>query len=74
MTAEFVIPNCAASASDAGAIMEDDTGLMKVKADTMAVAAHFRLNVQLVDGRRWLVIQFRTNSRSTRQQAHIRDN
>lgn len=48
MTAVFVIPNCAARASDAGAIIDEDTGLMKVKADTIAVAAHFRLKVQLV--------------------------
>jgi hypothetical protein len=27
--------------------MEDDTGEMNVNADTIAVAPHFRLNVQL---------------------------
>lgn len=47
MTAEFVMPNSAASTSDAGAIIDDDTGLMNVKAETMAVAAHLRLKLQL---------------------------
>ena len=27
--------------------MEEETGLMKVKPETMAVAAHFRLKLQL---------------------------
>ena len=48
ITTSFVMPKLAASSSLAGAIMEDDTGLMNVNADTMAVAAHLRLNVQLV--------------------------
>lgn len=45
--AEFVMPNCAAINPDAGATIEDETGLMKVNAEIMAVAAHFRLKVQL---------------------------
>lgn len=50
MTTELWMPKSAASWSLAGAIMEDETGLMNVKADTMAVAAHLRLNVQLEMG------------------------
>ena len=47
ITTELSIPNCSASWPLAGAIMEDDTGLMNVKADTIAVAAHFCLKPQL---------------------------
>jgi len=36
-----------ANCSEAGAIIEEETGLMKVKADTMAVAPHFFLKPQL---------------------------
>ena len=56
ITAVFVIPNCWASLSDAGAIMEEETGEMKVKAETIAVAAHLRLNVQLSarEGLAWI--------------------
>ena len=35
--------NCSAITGLAGAIMEDDTGLIKVKHETMAVAAHLCL-------------------------------
>ena len=45
--AEFVTPKSWASCSLAGAIMEDETGLMKVNAETMTVAAHLRENFQL---------------------------
>ena len=47
MMTELVMPNCAATASVAGAIMDEETGLMNVKAETIAVAAHFRLKDQL---------------------------
>ena len=47
MTTSFVSPNCLAICSEAGAIIDDDTGDMKVKADTIAVAAHFFLNDQM---------------------------
>lgn len=47
ITVELVIPKSAAIARLAGAIIEDETGEMNVKAETMAVAAHFRLKVQL---------------------------
>ena len=43
----LVIPNSSASWEVAGAIMEDETGDRKVKADTMAVAIHFFLYDQL---------------------------
>ena len=43
----FDIPNSCAIWSVAGAIMEEDTGDMNVKAETMAVAAHFFLRDQL---------------------------
>ena len=43
----LVIPNSSARAVDAGATIEDDTGLMNVNADMMAVAAHLRLKLQL---------------------------
>lgn len=41
MTVLFVTPNWPAICSLAGAIMEDETGLMKVNAETIRVAAHF---------------------------------
>jgi hypothetical protein len=41
------IPNCSAIWNVAGATMEDETGEMKVKAETMAVAAHFLRKDQL---------------------------
>jgi len=34
----------------AGAIIAEETGLMKVNADTIAVAAHLRLKLQLYKG------------------------
>lgn len=43
MTEVFVIPNCCAICVLAGAIMEEETGLIKVNADTISVAAHFFL-------------------------------
>jgi hypothetical protein len=42
MTTVLVIPNSLARLSLAGAIMDDDTGLMKVKALTINVAIHLR--------------------------------
>ena len=47
----FVIPKSAASASLAGATIDEETGEMKVKAETIAVAAHFCLNVQLMEAK-----------------------
>ncbi len=47
ITAELVVPKSAASTSDAGAIIDDETGLMNVKVETMAIAAHLRLKLQL---------------------------
>ena len=47
MSRALVTPNWCAMSSDAGAIMEDDTGEMKVNADTVRAAAHFRFSVQL---------------------------
>lgn len=47
MITELEMPRSAARASLAGAIMDDDTGLIKVNADTIAVAAHLRLKLQL---------------------------
>jgi hypothetical protein len=38
----FIIPNSLARFSLAGAIMDDDTGVMKVKALTINVATHLR--------------------------------
>ena len=49
MTTLLVIPNSRGSWPVAGAIIEEDTGLMKVKADMIAVAAHFCLKLQLSD-------------------------
>jgi len=36
-----------ASCSEAGAIIDEETGLINVNADTMMVAPHFCLNLQL---------------------------
>jgi len=47
MITEFVIPNSLAKFSLAGAIIEDDTGLMKVKELTIKVATHLRWTGQL---------------------------
>lgn len=47
MTLLLVIPNSRAICALAGAIIEDETGLMNVNAETIAVAAHFFLNAQL---------------------------
>ncbi len=47
MMAVFVMPNWSARASDAGAIIDDETGLINVNAETIAVAAHLRLKLQL---------------------------
>jgi len=47
ITTEFVTPKSLASWGVAGATMEEETGLMNVKADTTRLAAHFRLNDQL---------------------------
>ena len=47
MMTVFVMPNSRDSWPVAGAIMEDETGEMKVKAETIAVAAHFFLKDQL---------------------------
>jgi len=41
MVAVLVIPNSCAMVSLAGATIEDDTGLMKVKDDTMNTVIHF---------------------------------
>lgn len=37
----LVMPNWSAMVPSAGATMDDDTGEMKVKADTTSVATHF---------------------------------
>ena len=47
ITLLFVMPNSPAICSPAGAIMEDETGLMKVNAETIRVAAHFFFLLQL---------------------------
>jgi hypothetical protein len=39
--------NCAAIASEAGATIDEDTGLINVKRDTTIVAVHFFPYVQL---------------------------
>jgi hypothetical protein len=39
--------NCAAMAFEAGATIDDDTGLINVNRDTTIVDIHFFLNVQL---------------------------
>lgn len=41
------IPKRSASCPEAGAIIDEETGLINVNADTMMVAPHFRLNLQL---------------------------
>jgi hypothetical protein len=41
------MPNCSANCPEAGAIIVEETGLMKVNADTMTVAPHFLLKFQL---------------------------
>lgn len=43
----LVILNCSAMATEAGATIDDDTGDMKVKRDTMMVEIHFFLYDQL---------------------------
>jgi hypothetical protein len=43
----FVIPNCSASWPEAGAIMDDDTGEISVKDETINVDRHFLNFVQL---------------------------
>lgn len=43
MMTELVIPNSRAICSVAGATIEEAIGVMKVKADTIAVAIHFFL-------------------------------
>ena len=52
MTTELVISNWRARSGEAGAIMAEETGEMKVKAETIAVAAHLRLKLQLRVGGR----------------------
>ena len=49
MTTVFVIPNSTAITEAAGATIDDDIGLIKVNAETMAVAAHLRLKLQLYE-------------------------
>jgi hypothetical protein len=41
------ISNCSDSCLEAGAIIVEETGLMNVNADTMIVALHFLLKLQL---------------------------
>ena len=41
------MPNCSANCPEAGAIIVEETGLMNVNADTMAIAPHFFLKSQL---------------------------
>jgi hypothetical protein len=55
----FVILNCAATASEAGATIDDDTGEMKVNNDTMMVEIHFFLYVQLQAT--WVILALNTN-------------
>jgi len=47
----LVIPNSFAMVPVAGATIEDDTGLIKVNNDTIAVAAHLSLNFHLKGNR-----------------------
>ena len=49
MTVSFVSPNLAAMVPLAGDIIDDETGLMNVYADTTSVTAHFFLNGQLLE-------------------------
>ena len=39
--------NCSATCLEAGAIIDEETGLMNVNADTISVALHFLLKLQL---------------------------
>jgi hypothetical protein len=39
--------NCSATCLEAGAIIDEETGLMNVNADTINVALHFLLKLQL---------------------------
>lgn len=48
MSTVLVKPKSSASCALAGEIIEDETGLMNVNAETITVAAHFRLNDQLL--------------------------
>lgn len=50
ITAEFVTPKSPAICFVAGATMEEETGLMNVKQDTIKLAFHFRLRGQLKVG------------------------
>ena len=50
VTLLLVMPNSSAICPLAGAIMDEDTGLMNVNADTIAVAAHFLCLLQLKNG------------------------
>ena len=40
-SALLVIPNCSETCAAAGAIIDEETGLINVKDDTTMVAAHF---------------------------------
>lgn len=55
----FVILSCAATASEAGATIDDDTGEMKVNNDTMMVEIHFFLYVQLQTT--WVILALNTD-------------
>ena len=48
MSALLVIPNCSATCAAAGAIIDEETGLINVKDDTTIVAAHFWRYGQLI--------------------------
>ena len=41
------ISNCSATCLEAGAIIDEETGLMNVNADTISIALHFLLKLQL---------------------------
>ena len=47
MTTVLVTPNSAATCSEAGAMIEDEMGEMKVKHDTVRMRCHFLLYFQL---------------------------
>jgi len=47
MSTLLVIPNSLATCAVAGAIIDEDTGLINVKEETTKVAAHFRRYGQL---------------------------
>ena len=49
-TTSLLMPKCAATWLDAGAIMEEEIGDRKVKDDMTTVVANFFRNVQLGDG------------------------